>query len=233
MKINLLFFYTSCIKLLNEQYGKNPNNNVLIYRQVLVPSGRCYSECPHHSLPYGSSPAGPSFRYSITTSDGSTQVSVATQLSQSAHMALQLPYTLFGLGRNWNFVETLEVGLPIKDTTASGYSRNVADAEVNQTSRSAASPMVRSEETFPGLRNFTQIIPNSQVIVIPYPLDRPELWVNKLYITPSKALKLTAAALAVVCLLVAIVIGVLHFREKREDKKEKLQQAQTFHFDAM
>ena len=34
------------------------------------------------------------------------------QLSQSAHFALQLPYTLFGLGRSPNFVDKVEVGIP-------------------------------------------------------------------------------------------------------------------------
>ena len=166
------------------------------------------------------------------------QVSVATQLSQSAHMALQLPYTLFGLGRNWNFVETLEVGLPIKDTPTANYG-----FYKNNDSLPMMIPTNRANDVtiqtgiagiaFPTIRNFTQIIPNSQVIVIPYPLDRPDQWVNKLYITPSKALKLTAAALVVVCLLVAVVIAILHYREKRVDRIEKLQQAQTFHFDAM
>lgn len=214
--------------------------------QVLVPSGRCYSDCKYHSLPYGTNPAGPTFRYTIISGGGSMQASAATQLSQSAHMALQLPYMLFGLGRNWNFVETLSVGLPIKDTpsTNTGFFRNDSarasflendqqSTIVNDDRSRAITESIIQPGEFPTVRNFTQIIPNSQVIVIPYPLDNPMHWVNKLYITPSKALKLTAAALLVVCLLVAIVIGVLHYREKMEDRKEKLQQAQTFHFDAM
>ncbi len=36
----------------------------------------------------------------------------AGQLSQSAHFALQLPFTLFGLGQTPNFVDDLEVGVP-------------------------------------------------------------------------------------------------------------------------
>lgn len=36
----------------------------------------------------------------------------AVQLSQSAHFSLQLPYTLFGLGRSPNFVDKVEVGIP-------------------------------------------------------------------------------------------------------------------------
>lgn len=36
----------------------------------------------------------------------------ASQLSQTAHYALQLPYTVFGLGQTPNFVETIRVGIP-------------------------------------------------------------------------------------------------------------------------
>ena len=37
---------------------------------------------------------------------------LATQLTQSAHFALQLPYTVFGLGRTPNFVDQMFVGIP-------------------------------------------------------------------------------------------------------------------------
>ena len=33
-------------------------------------------------------------------------------LAQSAYFALQLPYTVFGLGQSPNFVETITVGIP-------------------------------------------------------------------------------------------------------------------------
>lgn len=36
----------------------------------------------------------------------------AGQLSQSAHLALQLPYTVLGLGRSANFLDHLFVGIP-------------------------------------------------------------------------------------------------------------------------
>ncbi|KAF2366867.1 hypothetical protein FHG87_002377 [Trinorchestia longiramus] len=219
-----------------------------MFLKVLVPSGHCYESCPNGVIPYGTNPAGPSFRYYITTADDSMQVSAATQLSQSAHMALQLPYTLFGLGRNWNFVEVLQVGIAIKESPDRSYGfyqnnsdfddvaiRNmvVSDADAARNGLGLWTHKEDAGSLFPSARNFTQIIPNSQVIVIPYPLDRPDRWVNKLYMTPSKALTLTAAALLVVCLVVGMIIGVLHFREKREDRREKLQQAQDFHYDAM
>lgn len=36
----------------------------------------------------------------------------AGQLSQSAHLSLQLPYTVLGLGRSANFLDHLYVGIP-------------------------------------------------------------------------------------------------------------------------
>ena len=131
------------------------------------------------------------------------QRSRATQLSQTAHHALQLPYTVFGLGRNWNFVEELKVGIPKGNNS----------------------------ETLSS--SFTQIIPNSQLIVIPYPRAHPDRWVSKLFITPSKAMLMTAGALVGTCLFVGIIIGILYRREMQQDKKEKQQDSYKFHFDAM
>jgi integrin alpha FG-GAP repeat containing protein 1 len=37
---------------------------------------------------------------------------LAGQLSQSAHLALQLPYNVLGLGRSANFLDHLYVGIP-------------------------------------------------------------------------------------------------------------------------
>lgn len=39
-------------------------------------------------------------------------ITVAGQLSQSAHLALQLPYNVLGLGRSANFLDHLYVGIP-------------------------------------------------------------------------------------------------------------------------
>lgn len=166
--------------------------------------GGCYGEiCKLQTVPYGTNQPGPSIRYSITTAKGGTQCSRATQLSQTAHSVLQLPYTIFGLGRNWNFVEVLDVGIP-----KGNYSDTLTSS-------------------------FTQIIPNSQLIVIPYPMEHPDQWVSKLFITPSKAMLMTAGALIGTCLFVAAIIGILHRREKQQDKREKQQEAHKFHFDAM
>ena len=173
-----------------------------------MPTGRCLDDCAHGKLPYGTNQPGVAISYTITTVTDDTQQSMTTQLSQSAHMALQLPYSVFGLGRNWNFVDTLNVGIPHKNSNKSTHTEDYT-------------------------RTFTQIIPNSQVIVIPYPLDEPNLWINKLFITPSKALKMTAGALIATCLFVICIIAILHYQERKQDRREKLQESQRFHFDAM
>lgn len=179
---------------------------------MLVLTGLCSDDCPLDSIPYGTNQPGPSISYSIITATGGTQVSRATQLAQSAHYALQLPYTIFGLGRNWNFVEVMKVGLP----------------KLNE-----SGTIAHSDNQGVLSRTFTQIVPNSQLVVIPYPMTEPSRWVSKLFITPSKVMMMTAGALVGTCLFVAAIIAILHRREHLQDKREKQQEAHKFHFDAM
>lgn len=82
-------------------------------------------------------------------------------------------------------------------------------------------------------REWTQTIPNSQMVVIPAPIGEPLRWKVQLFVTPSKLILLSVAALTGTCgLITAIIIG-LYWKERREDKIEKLQEAHRFHFDAM
>lgn len=80
---------------------------------------------------------------------------------------------------------------------------------------------------------WTQIIPNSQMVVIPSPLDQPSKWRAQLFITPSKMILLSVAALTGTCALIVGIIGALYWKERQEDRIEKLQEAHRFHFDAM
>lgn len=168
--------------------------------KVLVLTGRCYTNCSHGRIPYGTNLPGPSISYRTTKPDGESQLARSCQLSQSAYHALQLPYTLFGLARSPNFLEALRVDL-------------------NDEKGSSAS------------REWTQIIPNSQMIIIPDGNSRH--WLNKLFVTPSRAIVLSAAALGGFGFLLAVVVTVLHARERRADKLEQLAVANRFHFDAM
>ncbi|KAK4876181.1 hypothetical protein RN001_012603 [Aquatica leii] len=146
---------------------------------------------------YGTNLPGPSISYRTTTQEGNSRHAISAQLPQSAHFSLNLPYTIFGLGRTPNFVDTLTVGL-------SNH-----------------------------FKDWTQIIPNSQMVVIPWPTDQPTKWKAQLFVTPSKVILTSVAALTGVCGLITILIGVLHWKERQEDKRERLQESHRFHFDAM
>ena len=78
-----------------------------------------------------------------------------------------------------------------------------------------------------------QIIPNSQMYVIPHPVNEPDQWEAKLFITPSQGITLTGLALVGTCGLIMLIIVFLHWRERKADLREKLQEAHRFHFDAM
>lgn len=159
--------------------------------------------CTLGHMPYGVNLPGPIVRYNMTQSDGQPLVSSAVQLSQTAYFALHLPYSVFGLGETPNFIDALTVSVPEK-----------FDKSAHK-------------------REWTQIIPNSQIVVIPHPPNDERRWVKKLFVTPSHYVFLTCIALIGTCTFVAFIVAVLHWRERKEDKKEKMQDAYRFHFDAM
>ncbi|XP_073693021.1 T-cell immunomodulatory protein isoform X2 [Garra rufa] len=172
--------------------------------KVIVLSGLCSNDCPEKVKPFGVNQPGPYVMYTSVDSNGYLKNASAGQLSQSAHLALQLPYTVLGLGRSANFLDHLFVGIP----------------------RPPGGKDVRKQE-------WTAIIPNSQLIVIPYPQNDPRSWSAKLYLTPSNIVLLTAIALIGVCVFILVIIGILHWQEKKADDREKRQEAHRFHFDAM
>lgn len=146
---------------------------------------------------YGTNLPGPLISYRTTTQEGPIRHGASAQLPQSAHFSLNLPYTIFGLGRTPNFVDSLIVGL-------SNHSRC-----------------------------WTQIIPNSQMVVIPWPWNQPSRWKAQLFVTPSKLILMSVASLTGICGIITVIIGVLHWKERQEDKKERLSESHRFHFDAM
>lgn len=145
----------------------------------------------------GTNLPGPRIEFATTTQDGDSQHGTAAQIPQSGHFSMQLPYTIFGLGRTPNFVDALTVGLV-----------NVS-------------------------RTWKQLIPNSQMIVVPRPIDSPSSWKNQLFVTPSKLIVKSVIALSGICLVIMMIIIALYVKEKREDNVERLQEAHRFHFDAM
>jgi integrin alpha FG-GAP repeat containing protein 1 len=148
-------------------------------------------------IPYGTNLPGPRVSYYTVTQEGEHRFGCAAQLQQSAHFPLQLPFSIFGLGRTPNFVDKLVTGF-------AGHTRD-----------------------------WLLVIPNSQMVVVPAPVDQPAHWRVQLFVTPSKTIIETMAVLLGTCALNALIICGLHLKEKREDRLEKLQEAHRFHFDAM
>ncbi|XP_034536551.1 T-cell immunomodulatory protein [Notolabrus celidotus] len=172
--------------------------------KVMVLSGLCSNDCPEDVKPFGVNQPGPYVMYTTVDTNGYLKNASAGQLSQSAHFSLQLPYTVLGLGRSANFLDHLYVGIP----------RQPGETDVRK-------------------KEWTAIIPNSQLIVIPFPHNNPRSWSAKLYLTPSNSVLLTAIALIGVCVFILVIIGILHWQEKKADDREKRQEAHRFHFDAM
>uniref|UniRef100_A0A8C5DJ60 T-cell immunomodulatory protein TIP C2 domain-containing protein n=1 Tax=Gouania willdenowi TaxID=441366 RepID=A0A8C5DJ60_GOUWI len=163
-----------------------------------------FKPCVNTCPPFGVNQPGPYVMYTTVDSNGYLKNASAGQLSQSAYFSLQLPYTVLGLGRSANFLDHLFVGIPRQH-----------------------------EETGIRMQEWTAIIPNSQLIVIPFPHNNPRSWSAKLYLTPSNSVLLTAIALIGVCVFILVIIGILHWKEKKADDREKRQEAHRFHFDAM
>ena len=67
-------------------------------------------------------------------------------------------------------------------------------------------------------RHWEQIIPNSQLYVIPYPPTRVGDWSMKLFVTPSKSIIFTALSLLGLCVVCVLIILFLHWREKVQDR---------------
>ncbi|XP_036439790.1 LOW QUALITY PROTEIN: T-cell immunomodulatory protein-like, partial [Colossoma macropomum] len=80
--------------------------------KVIVLSGLCSNDCPEKVKPFGVNQPGPYVMYTSVDSNGYLKNASAGQLSQSAHLSLQLPYTVLGLGRSANFLDHLFVGIP-------------------------------------------------------------------------------------------------------------------------
>ncbi|KAK6617859.1 hypothetical protein RUM43_014088 [Polyplax serrata] len=82
-------------------------------------------------------------------------------------------------------------------------------------------------------RDLLQVIPNSQMVVIPNQIDNPSRWKVQLFVTPSKIIVLSGMALVGTCFVIILIILYLHWKEKKLDKLERLQEAHRFNFDAM
>ncbi|XP_045519291.1 T-cell immunomodulatory protein [Pieris brassicae] len=129
---------------------------------------------------FGTNLPGPKIGYNTWSQEGTYRTGVCAQLPQSAYYALQLPYSIFGLDRTPNFVDTLTVGL-------SGYSKS-----------------------------WTQIIPNSQIVLIPAPPNDPSQWRAQLFVTPSKVILKSVFVLTAIIVVIIGCVLYLHWKERND-----------------
>ena len=73
------------------------------------------------------------------------------------------------------------------------------------------------------------IIPNSQLILFPYPKESPADWTLELFINPSASLLLVGIALLVTLTVLGLTIAYYWYKEKKEDQQDT-QTEQLFAF---
>jgi len=189
------------IKPNEDEYGvfafQNSPDYDASFMKVMVLSGLPCPRCPQSETPYGNILSGAVISYETTTQADHFQTAVAAQFYRSSHNAMDLPYTIFGIGQSPNFIEELEI--------------SVSNSEKRR------------------VQKFPQLIPNSQIIVIPYPLEKPWLWSAKLFLTPSRAVLNTGLVLVGFCTVICLIVGALQYKERRHDMQERLKEAHRFH----
>uniref|UniRef100_A0A146LKX2 T-cell immunomodulatory protein n=1 Tax=Lygus hesperus TaxID=30085 RepID=A0A146LKX2_LYGHE len=82
-------------------------------------------------------------------------------------------------------------------------------------------------------KKWSQIIPNSQMVVIPIPLQDPTHWMVRLFVTPSKLIIQSFVALLGTCMLLTLIIAVLWWKERREDRRESRQEVHRFNYSGL
>lgn len=182
-------------------------------------SGSCATGC------YGSLSHGATFKLTGSDLSGSRFSRVASQLSQSGYSPLQLPYSLFGLGKINNYIEFFFYGI--------AYSRPMERKAPDETSsnRKLLSQQPRDilintndmNHQFRDTGNFHRwisLIPNSFVIANPYTTDNSSKWKLELSVSPSKYFWRILGASLISLVIIGIVICLLDRREKAEDLKE-------------
>ena len=122
-------------------FTNNTQDSDAYFVKVIVLSGKCHDDCHNKNnenanyikVPYGTNTPGQTICYR-TQRPGLEQgfgeiESCAPQLTQTAHNALQLPYTIFGLGLAPNFLDYMFVNV----TNATDSSRSHTWSQVSHT----------------------------------------------------------------------------------------------------
>jgi len=181
----------------------NNINSDAFFLKTLGLNGVCYY-CTDTTRPYGVNMPGNSFKFTVSDFTGTKRPLMGGQLSTSSHLSLQTPYVMFGLGRPSNYIEELFMGVT--------YSATTKDRHWNM---------------------WVSIIPNSQLVAIPYPPDTPSNWQIELFVSPTE--KALWVFVSIVSWLAVIGALILFFdrRERKQDELERKEKEPYFSFAAL
>jgi integrin alpha FG-GAP repeat containing protein 1 len=174
---------------------------------LLGGNGMCHSWCNGLEFPspkpYGVSQSGLVFKFTVTALNGSKAPRIFMQGAQTAYSPLFSPYQVIGLGRTSNYIEELFLGAPTTLKHTNGQDNS---------------------------NLFQAMIPNSQIVVFPYPLSSPLYWRIELFISPTDRLLAVFIAFIVTTAACCLVILILHLRERFAEEKLKKQRQKLFAF---
>jgi len=70
------------------------------------------------------------------------------------------------------------------------------------------------------VNSWVAIIPNSQLILFPYPLTSPADWTLELFISPSASLTVVAVAWTITLVVIGGIIVFFHAKERKQDSAD-------------
>ena len=136
---------------------------------------------------------GVNYRYIVTNNSGDRLNQVSFQLAQTGNMALNLPYSLVGIGRSNNYIENYSV----------------------------ISNSIRQSSCITEEKTFTPIIPKSQLLISKTLTEKEVVWNVDLIVSPTENIILLVIVIGVVLFVILVIIIILHLREIKEDKQQE------------
>ena len=143
---------------------------------------------------------GASFRFIVTSKDGSRHMDISYQLAQTSDTNIPLPYSLMGLGETNNYVENFQI------LSGNYYIMGKENFD---------------KEKYRNFRDHTPVIPNTQMAIYKFNNGKNKIeWYIDLYVLPTDTLLIIALSIVGFMLVILGIIIYLHVREVKEEQKE-------------
>jgi hypothetical protein len=143
---------------------------------------------------------GASFRFIVTSKDGSRHMDISYQLAQTSDTNIPLPYSLMGLGETNNYVENFQI------LSGNYYIMGKENFD---------------KEKYRNFRDHTPVIPNTQMALYKFKNGKNKIeWYIDLYVLPTDTLLIIALSIVGFMLVILGIIIYLHVREVKEEQKE-------------